>query len=83
MIYLRLNQGKKDYKLLKIQMERLFDGIKNVKEDLIIFSDEDEIPNLFKIIKDFDFENFKFGIFLQNMYYYKIFKLLSIDEVKW
>ncbi len=85
-IYIKVNdlpeiklKGKKDYKLLKIQMERLFDGIKNVNgEDLIIFSDEDEIPNP-KIIKDFDFENFKFGIFLQNMYYYKI-NLLSIDE---
>jgi hypothetical protein len=37
---------KKDYQLLKIQMEKLFLGIKNASnEDIIIFSDEDEIPN--------------------------------------
>ena len=72
-------KGKKDYKLLSIQMENLFKGIKDAApEDFIIFSDEDEIPNP-KNIKEFNYENFKFGIFLQNMYYYKI-NLLSLDE---
>ncbi len=72
-------KGKKDYKLLKIQMEKLFEGIKDASEDdLIIFSDEDEIPNPENIEK-FKYENFKFGIFMQNMYYYKI-NLLSVDE---
>lgn len=72
-------KGKKDYKLLSIQMEKLFKGIKGADDnDLIIFSDEDEIPNP-ETIKNFDYENFKFGIFMQNMYYYKI-NILSVDE---
>ena len=71
--------GKKDYHLLKIQMENLFSGIINAKdEDLIIFSDEDEIPNP-KTIPLFKKNNFKFGIFLQNMYYYKL-NILGVDE---
>ena len=72
-------KGKKDYKLLRLQMENLLRGIRNADDDdLIIFSDEDEIPNPENLIK-FDFDKYKFGIFLQNMYYYKI-NLLSIDE---
>jgi len=72
-------KGKKDYKLLRLQMENLLKGIRNADDDdLIIFSDEDEIPNPENLIK-FDFDKYKFGIFLQNMYYYKI-NLLSIDE---
>ncbi len=72
-------KGKKDYKLLSIQMENLFKGIKDADDnDLVILSDEDEIPNP-EIIKNFNHEKFKFGIFLQNMYYYKI-NLLSVDE---
>ena len=43
-------KGKKDYVLLKIQMERLFLGIKGASDDdLIMLSDEDEIPNPDKI----------------------------------
>ena len=39
-------KGKKDYKLLRLQMENLFKGIKFAKpDDYIIFSDPDEIPN--------------------------------------
>jgi len=65
-------KGKKDYGLLKIQMEKLFKGIQSANnDDLIIFSDEDEIPNP-KIICNFQKEKFKFGIFLQNMYYFKL-----------
>ncbi len=72
-------KGKKDYKLLRIQMENLFKGINNADEnDLIIFSDEDEIPNP-ESISNFNHEKFRFGIFLQNMYYYKM-NLLSVDE---
>jgi len=72
-------KGKKDYKLLSLQMEYLFKGIKKAEpEDLIIFSDEDEIPNP-SSIKNFKYDDFKFGIFLQNMYYYKL-NLLSVDE---
>ena len=60
-------------------MENLFKGLKDADDnDLVILSDEDEIPNP-EIIKNFNHEKFKFGIFLQNMYYYKI-NLLSVDE---
>jgi beta-1,4-mannosyl-glycoprotein beta-1,4-N-acetylglucosaminyltransferase len=72
-------KGKKDYQLLRIQMEKLFLGIKKASsEDLIIFSDEDEIPNPNKI-KDFNSNNYKYGIFMQNMYNYKI-NLLNMTE---
>ena len=72
-------KGKKDYKLLSLQMENLFKGIKSAKpNDLIIFSDEDEIPDP-NIINSFNFNNYKFGIFLQNMYYYKL-NIMNIDE---
>ena len=72
-------KGKKDYHLLKIQMENLFKGIVNAKDnDLIIFSDEDEIPNP-STISHFKKEDYKFGLFLQNMYYYK-FNILGLDE---
>jgi beta-1,4-mannosyl-glycoprotein beta-1,4-N-acetylglucosaminyltransferase len=72
-------KGKKDYQLLRIQMEKLFLGIKNAsKEDLIIFSDEDEIPNP-KKIKYFNSKKYKYGIFMQNMYNYKI-NLLNMTE---
>jgi beta-1,4-mannosyl-glycoprotein beta-1,4-N-acetylglucosaminyltransferase len=72
-------KGKKDYKLLSLQMEYLFKGINSAKpNDLIIFSDEDEIPNP-DIINNFNFNKYKFGIFLQNMYYYKL-NIMNIDE---
>ena len=60
-------------------MENLFRGIKKADDnDLIIFSDEDEIPNP-KNIEKFQKDKFKFGIFLQNMYYYK-FNIMNINE---
>ena len=72
-------KGKKDYKLLSIQMENLFRGIKKANnEDLIIFSDEDEIPNP-ETINSFNPKKYKFGILLQNMYYYKL-NIMSVDE---
>ncbi len=72
-------KGKKDYKLLKIQMDNLFRGIiKAEDDDLIIFSDEDEIPNP-EVISHFKKNDYKFGLFLQNMYYYK-FNILGLDE---
>ena len=72
-------KGKKDYKLLSLQMENLFKGIRSANQnDLIIFSDEDEIPNP-NIINSFNFNKHKFGIFLQNMYYYKL-NIMNIDE---
>jgi beta-1,4-mannosyl-glycoprotein beta-1,4-N-acetylglucosaminyltransferase len=72
-------KGKKDYALLKIQMERLFLGIKNASEnDLIMLSDEDEIPNPDKI-KNFISNEYKYGIFMQKLYNYKI-NILNITE---
>jgi beta-1,4-mannosyl-glycoprotein beta-1,4-N-acetylglucosaminyltransferase len=72
-------KGKKDYKLLSIQMENLFKGIEKANDDdLIIFSDEDEIPNP-EAINSFNENKYKFGILLQNMYYYKL-NIMSIDE---
>ena len=60
-------------------MEKLFKGIQNADpDDLIIFSDEDEIPNP-KIINNFNYNKYKFGIFLQNMYYYKL-NIMNVDE---
>ena len=38
---------------------------------MIILSDEDEIPNP-SMIRKFNFSEFKFGIFKQNLYYYKL-----------
>ena len=74
-----ITKGKKDYKLLKMQMENLFKGIVEAKDDdLIIFSDEDEIPNPISI-SNFKHNDFKFGLFLQNMYYYKL-NILGLDE---
>jgi beta-1,4-mannosyl-glycoprotein beta-1,4-N-acetylglucosaminyltransferase len=74
-----ITKGKKDYKLLKMQMENLFKGIVKAKDDdLIIFSDEDEIPNPISI-SNFKHNDFKFGLFLQNMYYYKL-NILGLDE---
>ena len=72
-------KGKKDYKLLSLQMENLFKGIRTANQnDFIIFSDEDEIPNP-NIINSFNYKKYKFGIFLQNMYYYKL-NIMNIDE---
>ena len=72
-------KGKKDYELLKIQMEKLFFGIKDASEnDLIILSDEDEIPNPCRI-KDFNSAKYKYGIFMQKLYNYKI-NILNITE---
>lgn len=72
-------KGKKDYKLVELQMERIHEGIQNAdSNDLIIFSDEDEIPDPNQI-NYFKKDNYKFGIFLQNMYFYKI-NVLSDDH---
>ena len=87
-IYIKVNdlpniklKGKKDYGILKVQMENIFRGLKNANDnDLIIFSDEDEIPNP-KRIEVFNKEKFKFGIFLQNMFYFKL-NIQNFDEGK-
>jgi len=53
------------------QREYIFEGLKNVNEDdLVMFSDPDEIPNP-KKLKDFILTK-KYGIFMQDMYTYKL-----------
>lgn len=74
-------KGKKDYELLKFQMEKLFLGIQGANaDDLIMLSDEDEIPNPSKI-KRFNYNEYKFGFFMQKMYNYKI-NILNLTEGK-
>ena len=64
-----------------LQREFIFKGIKEANnQDLIMFSDPDEIPNPEKL-KDFKL-NHKFGIFLQNMYTYKL-NLFNKYESPW
>ena len=68
---IKLTQKNK-FDLIKVQIENLFRGISIAKDyDLILLSDEDEIPNPKKIYK-FDYDKFKFGIFLQKLFYYKL-----------
>ncbi len=63
------------------QREFIFDGIKDAsQEDLIMFSDPDEIPNPEKL-KDFELKK-KYGIFFQKMYTYKI-NLFNKYESPW
>ena len=58
------------------QREGIFKGLKGAENnDLILFSDPDEIPNL-NNIKKIDLKK-KYLIFLQNLYYYK----LNIKEI--
>tara|TARA_B100001057_G_scaffold411053_1_gene426452 strand:- start:999 stop:1823 length:825 start_codon:yes stop_codon:yes gene_type:complete len=72
---------KNKFELIKIQIENLFKGISKANDqDLIILSDEDEIPNPNKI-KLFNYKKYKFGIFLQNLYYYKI-NIQNLSEAK-
>ena len=68
---IKLGQKNK-FELIKKQIEFISDGLKKANNnDIIILSDEDEIPNP-KSIKNFNFEKYKFGIFKQNLYYYKL-----------
>ena len=77
---LKLTQKNK-FELIKIQIENLFQGIAQAKkDDLIILSDEDEIPNPNKI-KSFNFKKYKFGIFLQKLYYFKL-NIQNLTEAK-
>ena len=63
------------------QREFIFDGIKDAQDDdYIMFSDPDEIPNP-KKLKNFSLKK-KYGIFLQNMYTYKL-NLYNKQESPW
>lgn len=65
------------------QRNALINGIKKANpEDYIIYSDVDEIPNPLTI-KEFTNSHYKFGIFMQFLFYYK-FNLLSKNTYnKW
>jgi beta-1,4-mannosyl-glycoprotein beta-1,4-N-acetylglucosaminyltransferase len=63
------------------QREYIFEGLKDAdSEDLIMFSDPDEIPNPRKLKKMILKKNF--GIFFQNMYTYKL-NLFNKYESPW
>ena len=69
----------KKFPLYNFQVDKLLDAIKDFdNDDIIIFSDEDEIPRPEKI-NLFDSGKFKYGIFLQNLYYYR-FNILNTTE---
>ncbi len=64
-------KSKEKYPLYNFQINKLEEGIADAKdEDLIIVSDEDELPNP-KTIKKFNYDYFEYGIFMQKLYYYK------------
>jgi beta-1,4-mannosyl-glycoprotein beta-1,4-N-acetylglucosaminyltransferase len=65
----------------EFQREKIFEGIKDARaDDYIMYSDSDEIPNpeILKRIK----LNKKYGIFMMNMYVYKI-NLFNQYESPW
>ena len=62
------------------QRNKLIEGLKEAnKEDFILYSDNDEIPNL----DNFDFQNFnkKYVLFKQKLFYYKL--NLFLDRISW
>ena len=63
-------KGEK-YPLYNYQINALKEGITLADEnDFILVSDEDEIPNPLSITK-FAYNKYKYGIFMQNIFYYK------------
>ena len=65
------------------QRNALINGIKKANpEDYIIYSDVDEIPNPLTI-KEFTNSRYKFGIFMQFLFYYKINLLSKITYNNW
>lgn len=65
------------------QRNALINGIKKANpEDYIIYSDVDEIPNPLTI-KEFTNSRYKFGIFMQFLFYYKLNLLSKITYNKW
>jgi beta-1,4-mannosyl-glycoprotein beta-1,4-N-acetylglucosaminyltransferase len=60
------------YPLYNYQINQLKKGIQDANEnDLILVSDEDEIPNP-ETIQNFNYNKFKYGIFMQKVFYYKL-----------
>ena len=69
------------WKVEKFQREEIIKGLRDAeKDDYIMYSDSDEIPNP-KLIKNIDLVK-KFGIFLQNFYVYKL-NIFNQYETPW
>ena len=83
-IYIPKNKFKRLNSILRIDLQRqaIFKYLKKINtdpEDIIVFSDSDEIPNL-KNTNLYDFKE-KILIFKQNLYYYKF--NLELKTVPW
>lgn len=87
-IYLKLErfpEGLNPWQRQDFQRNFLYEGIKESKSnDIIIFSDADEIPNLLVLNEDYlkKINDGYVGIFHQYLYYYKL-NLLSSGENNW
>ena len=69
------------WKSEEYQREAIFRSIKDANpDDLIMYSDSDEIPNPQILTKNFLVK--KYGIFMMNMYVYKI-NLFNQNESPW
>ncbi len=61
----------KGWEAEKLQREKIFEGIKDANdEDIILFSDSDEIPNP-ELLKNFSLRK-KYAIFMQKFFVYKL-----------
>ena len=83
-IYIPKNKFKRLNSILRIDLQRqaIFKYLKKINtdpEDIIVYSDSDEIPNL-KNINLYNFKE-KILIFKQNLYYYKF--NLELKTVPW
>ena len=71
----------KGWEAERLQREKLFEGITDADdEDIILFSDSDEIPNP-ELLKNF-FLNKKFAIFMQKFFVYKL-NIYNEHETPW
>ena len=72
---------KDGWEIEAYQREKIFDQINDADEDdLILYSDSDEIPNPNKL-KNLSLEK-RYGIFMQNFYVYKI-NIFNPHETPW
>ena len=74
-------EPKNGWKNEEIQRNYILEGIKDADQnDIILFSDSDEIPNP-KKLKNFNL-NKKYAIFMQNFYVYKL-NIFNKYETPW
>ena len=74
-------QSIKGWEAERLQREKLFEGITDADdEDIILFSDSDEIPNP-ELLKNFIL-NKKFAIFMQKFFVYKL-NIYNEHETPW